>query len=282
MDKHAEAPIVVGYEGSPDADRAVRFGVDMARRQGVPLRVVVARGDLYTISEWADEWSMGLANEWADKARKLLAEEGQAADVVVLDGRVTDVLLEEGKHAATLIVGAQGHGTLWTAFNGSTSQHVARYAACPVVVVRAVEEPRSQRVVMGADGSDESLDALEFALHYAGLRDLRLDVLYVPEYWHPFAFEYPAMPAPTLVPAYQAHEDGVLKSIADVVARHPGVDVDVQLADGTARSALIEASHVAQLVVVGSRGCGAFTGLLLGSVSAAVLHHAHCPVAVIR
>lgn len=278
----SDKPVVVAYEGSADADRALRFGVDVATREGRRLRVVVARGDLYKLSEWADEWSQGLAGEWADKARKLLAETGAEGEVVVLDGRVYDVLLTEARNAALLVVGARGHGPVFNAFNGSVSQHVSRHAECSVVVVREVEYPSSERVVVGVDGSELSLAALEFALHYAGQRELRLDVFYVPEHWHPYAFEYPAMPVPELAPVFRAEEERVLGAVGEVVARHPGVDVNVQEADGTARSALVEASHVAQLVVVGSQGHGAFAGMLLGSVSAAVLHRAHCPVAVVR
>lgn len=283
MDENTDIkPVVVGYDGSPDAHRALRLGIDFAEKEQRPLRVVVARGDIYKMSQWADEWSQGLADEWADLARKVLAEQGATAEVVVRDGQVNDVLLAEGHDAAALAVGARGHGPVYTALNGSVSQHVARYAACPVLVARELADPASRRVVVGVDGSEPSLDALEFALHYAGLHELRLDVLYVPEYWRPYAFEYPAMPVPELAPAYLAHDESVLTSIGVVVARHEGVDVDVQQADGTARAALVEASYAAQLVVVGSRGHGAFAGLLLGSTSAAVLHRAHCPVAVIR
>lgn len=278
----SEKPVVVAYEGSADADRAIRFGADLARRQGLPLRIVVARGDLYKLSQWADEWSQGLAEEWSDLARKILAEEGIQAAVVVRDGQVNDVLVSESAHASTLVVGAKGHGRAWAAVNGSVSQHAARYAACPVVVVREAEEPSSRRVVVGVDGSEPSLQALEFALHYAGLRELRLEVLYAPEQWQPYAFEFPVMPVPELLPALRAHEATVLKGIGDVVARHPGVDVDIQRADGSAGFALVQASHHAQLVVVGSRGRGAFAGLLLGSVSGAVLRRARCPVAVVR
>lgn len=275
-------PVVVAFEGSPDAERALRFGVDLARRQGVPLRVVIARGDLYKLSEWADEWSQGLAEEWAESARKVLAEEGEQAEVAIMNGRVNDVLIDEATRAATMVIGAKGHGRLFAAVNGSVSQHVARYAACPVIVVREVADPSSRRVVVGVDGSEASLEALDFALHYAGLRDLRLDVLYVPEHWRPFAFEYPVMPVPELVPLFQEQEAKVLERIGRVVAQHPGVDADVQQGLGSPAFALVEASYVAQLVVVGSRGHGAFAGMLLGSVSEAVLHRAHAPVAVIR
>ena len=74
--------------------------------------------------------------------------------------------------------------------------------------------------------------------------------------------------------------------LADAVApwalKYPAVEVEITVVDGSAASALVQASKGAALVVVGSRGHGGFTGLLLGSVSQALLRHADCPVAVVR
>ena len=64
--------------------------------------------------------------------------------------------------------------------------------------------------------------------------------------------------------------------------RYPDVSVRQRLVNRRTRPALIEASGDAQLLVVGARGRGGFTGLLLGSVSQAILHHSRCPVAVVR
>lgn len=64
--------------------------------------------------------------------------------------------------------------------------------------------------------------------------------------------------------------------------RYPGVSVESRALRSQTREALIEASRSAQLLVVGARGRGGFAGLMLGSVSQAVLHHANCPVVVLR
>jgi nucleotide-binding universal stress UspA family protein len=72
------------------------------------------------------------------------------------------------------------------------------------------------------------------------------------------------------------------EALAGQAVDHPDVKVTEQLVHGPAANALLDASRTAQLLVVGSRGRGAFRGLLLGSVSRAVLHHTECPVAVVR
>lgn len=72
------------------------------------------------------------------------------------------------------------------------------------------------------------------------------------------------------------------EALAGRMERGPGIAVEHRLVRGGAREALIEASRGAGLLIVGARGRGGFAGLLLGSVSQALLHHAHCPVAVVR
>lgn len=69
---------------------------------------------------------------------------------------------------------------------------------------------------------------------------------------------------------------------ADIKAQYPEVQVELRIVDSSASQALIDASIDAGLVVVGSRGRGGFTGLLLGSTSKRVLREAHCPVVVTR
>lgn len=277
-------PIVVGYDVSPDSELAVRWAAAHARAADVPLRVAIARGDLHTLSSWADEWTQGLADEWAERARKLLVELGAAdAEVVVLDGLPADALIRESADADCVVVGGRGRSVPVGMLLGSVSQHVSRHAQAPVVAVREQQDPAARTVVVGIDGSPASHDALEFALHYAGLHELSVRAVFVPEHLHLYGEGVLPEVVPQLAAELVAHEERVMREAADVIARHPGVGAELhQTAPGSPGRELVQASHDAALVVVGSRGRGGFAGLLLGSVSAHVLHKAHCPVAVTR
>jgi nucleotide-binding universal stress UspA family protein len=140
------------------------------------------------------------------------------------------------------------------------------------------------KVVVGVDGSKGSLTALRFAVTEALLRHDSLEIVYA---WHlppdggPFA-------AGTLSDAV-ARELGeaatqIVTSAAASARKQGGPDLDVAEAATMASPAaeLIDRSRDAELLVVGSRGLGGFTGLLLGSVSHQVVHHAHCPEVVVH
>lgn len=80
----------------------------------------------------------------------------------------------------------------------------------------------------------------------------------------------------------EAEERLLAEALAGRRETYPGVPVERRLVRGDTRKALIEASGSARILVVGARGRGGFKGLLLGSVSQAMLHHARCPVVVVR
>jgi nucleotide-binding universal stress UspA family protein len=137
-------------------------------------------------------------------------------------------------------------------------------------------------VVVGIDGSENSLDALRFAATEARLRGLVLHV--VGTYTTPImstGYEL-AVPDPDDLDAAAKQ---TLASAVDVVRDEgllEGIELDVVALEGHAGERLISASKDATLLVVGARGHGGFMGLLLGSVTTYVVNHATCPVAVVR
>lgn len=281
MKTQEELPVVVGFDASAEARRALGYAHDLASRRQARLRVIVARGDMYVASAWADEWTRGLATEWAAIAEKELASLG-ASEVKpeVHDGLPAAVLVELSEQAGCVVVGAGGHGELMGRLLGSVSQHVVRHASSPVVVVR--EGGREDGpVVVGVDGSAPSLRALEFALHEAGQRGRPVVVFYVPQ--HAYAWtSAEGIVAVDLLREFEEEDTRILALVAEIVSEHAGIEVDVRCEKGWPARILTKASKNASLLVVGNRGVGGLEGLLLGSVTNAVLHRSRCSVAVVR
>lgn len=135
------------------------------------------------------------------------------------------------------------------------------------------------RIVVGVDGSAGSRQALLWAVEEARLRDARLDVMHA---WHePYVGGYPYTALSYDPGEWETSARKLLHGmLADVDTG--GVTVEEVLVHDLAARALIEAAKGADLVVVGTRGRGGFSGLLLGSVSNHVVHHAPCPTVVVR
>ncbi|GGO92760.1 universal stress protein [Nocardioides phosphati] len=281
MEKSMTGPVVAGWDASAEARLALQHAHQRALREDVELRVVIARGDIGRVSVWADEWTRGLAEEWSESARKLLAELGRPESVPdILVGTPAEVLIAESATASCVVVGAGGHGPLFGRLLGSTSQHLTRYATGPLLVVRAGGVATGP-VVVGVDGSALSLRALEFAVREGEARGVPVEVLYVPPRLEGWAY-FEGATSSELVRELEEHDAEVSQAVSRALAQHPGVPATVRTPGGSAAHELACASANASLVVVGSRGAGGFTGLLLGSVANAVLHRSHCPVAIIH
>ena len=135
----------------------------------------------------------------------------------------------------------------------------------------------SFRIVVGVDGSDQSRAAMDWAIGESRLRNGEVQVLTA---WS-FPYVSDAMGTAWDYEIFQKDAQAILEAELERV-KDRGVPVTGKIVEGNPASALIDASRYADLVVVGSRGHGGFTGMLLGSVSHQTIHHAHCPVLVIR
>ncbi len=147
----------------------------------------------------------------------------------------------------------------------------------------AAEHRPSARIVVGVDGSPSSVSALRWAIRQAGLTGATVDAVIS---WH-----YPASAggygwAPigegTAFDFAENAEKVLAAAISEAGQPDSAVDVRARVAEGNAAQVLLDAADGADLLVVGSRGHGGFTEALLGSVSQHCVHHAHCPVVVIR
>jgi nucleotide-binding universal stress UspA family protein len=159
---------------------------------------------------------------------------------------------------------------------------VAAHAHCPVVVVQAEGGRPDGPVVVGVDGSPESEETIGWAFDHASRHGLPLEVL------HAYAIPvYPGVvPYVPPVEITQAPSDFEHRVTHEVLAgwgeKYPDVTVTTSVMHGRPAPALIEASARASLTVVGSHGRGAFLGMLLGSTSQSLLHHARGSVVVLR
>jgi nucleotide-binding universal stress UspA family protein len=269
----------------------MRWAVDEARRRSTPLRIVHAldlrHTDAFIAANpgfVADE--RRAAEQVLATAAGLVCEWAPDLDVrsVLEVGPPAAVLLGQAPTAELVVLGSRGRGGFAGLLLGSTSMQVAMHASGSVVVIRddverGVAGPSSGRVVVGADGSPSSECALHFAFTRARQDGLGLTAVRA---WRSPAV-YVDVPSSRIWELAEKEEQAQLaEDLATWRERFPEVDVVERTSMRNAGAALADESAGAELLVVGSRGRGGFGGLLLGSVSHAVLHHARCPVAVVR
>jgi nucleotide-binding universal stress UspA family protein len=189
-------------------------------------------------------------------------------------GPPTRVLCEQCAAADMLVVGSRGVGGFAGLLLGSVSFQVAAHARAPVPVVRSrrrrVPGDHPAPVVVGADGSPASQAALRFAATEAALRDVPLVALCA------------LSDAAGVFGVARTIEADFTTAVGKVQAEHPDVLVQGRVEHGTPRTALLAAASRARLLVVGARGRGGLRDMALGSVTVALLHHARCPITVVR
>lgn len=264
--------IVVGYDGGTDAEVGLAWAVHTARLEHRPLRVVVAASAMDPVLGGDfHEHMERLVAEWSAEAQRALAEARlEDASVGIEHGPTLRVLLRAVDSEDLLVVGSRGHGPFVETLGGSVSHHLARYATCPVVVVRPTVRPDPRGILAGVDGSLESLAALRFACARARLTGEDVTVL------HAYRFLWPHPSASAAV------AERLREWVRPLRAEYADVRLVEELAEGSASDLLVNHSRTASLLVLGCRGRDALVDLLLGSTSQDALHRAHCPVAIVR
>lgn len=278
--------IVVGVDSSPDSDLAVRWALHHARHGHLPVHLVHVQPPPppYVGDDSARERWRQAGQDVLDRA---LAETEHVRGVPVTSeslhdamAATPDALLQACAEASLLVVGARGHGELSGLLIGSVSQYAVRHAPCPVVTVRVQADPEAQRVVVGVDASEVGEDALALAFELAAQRRASLTAIRA---WHTPSLHGVGvtLPMPSDVSDQLTSQKQVLgDQLLPWELKYPAVRVTREVVPGHPGEVLTHASERAALVVVGSRGRSALTGMLLGSVSQEVLRHAKCPVAV--
>ncbi|MFF0633293.1 universal stress protein [Nocardia sp. NPDC004151] len=284
-------PIVVGVDGSQTSYQAVAWAAVEAESRGWPLHIVVAYGVQSSREPWT---AHGMVEHAAvrDEARRVLAEAVRTAhhaapeDTIALTTETVEepalaTLIERSERARMIVVGNRGRGAIRRAVLGSVSTGLARRAHCPVAIVHG--EPDFGRstldrsVVVGVDGSENSLPAVRMAFEEASLRKAPLIAVHAWSEVSGFDLEVAGWNA------IRQHEDVLLaEALAGFAEEFPDVRVERHIRCDTPVRTLLDFADGAQLLVVGSHGRGGFDAMVLGSVSTAVLYAATCPVLVVR
>lgn len=284
-----DLPIVVGVDGSEPSLRAVDWAADEAVVRGVPLSVVYA-------CLWERYEGAALARDLGKPSAQVLPQEITGAAVQRARDRHPDLkvtaevvfeepeyaLVRESRNASALVVGNRGRSGLAAALLGSVSLTVAAQAHCPVVVLRGshdnqVTPPVHGRIVV-AVGEAEDSAAVRFAYEEARRRGVPLDAVRA---WRCPAHETTDHPLLADVPArlHEQHaEETLAKALRDAP---PHLELRSRTVEGHPRRVLVDASHDADLLIVGAKRRAGHHGLQLGRVAHAALHHSACPVAVV-
>ena len=283
--------ILVGVDGSETATAAVRWAAKEAELEHLDLKLV----GVYDAS--TSDYAPGLIipQDVIDAIRQDATEAVQSAaaaakevapDVTIhtsiVDGDAARVLLELGKDAALIVVGTRKLGSVKGLFLGSVSITVAAHHHGRVVVIDG-EGSTDGPVVVGIDDSPVSEAAIKEAFRQASLRSVPLVAVHT---WTPLdvdALHGYGIDPDEVTRMSQDAVEALAERLAGFASDFPDVTIERKvIPEDPAKAVLDAAGDKASLIVVGSRGRGGFTGLLLGSTSQKVLREANAPVMVVR
>lgn len=283
-----ERPVVVGVDGSPDSLLALDWAAAEADGHGRPLRLVYVYHVIPTA--WpADAGTRPVPNETGERVlaqardRVAAAYPGLPVTATQFEGKAPQILLRESRDASMLVVGREGIGRVAELVLGSVSLAAASRATVPVAVIPASWKPPIKpygRIVLGIDGSENCQAAARFAFETAAERQAELVVGYA---WHQPWNRPDDWPLGTEDPRVKADIEHALAAVIDDRQKeYPEVQVDVVAEVDHPALVLGRMATTADVVVIGGRGHGSVTGMLLGSVAHAILRHLDRPVIVVH
>ncbi len=287
--------IIVGIDGSDSSFEALRWAAYEARRRDVGIRVIACYtaptyggldGAVYPSSVDIDV----LKEEAEADVRKAMDAVAAIDPRIAVDGTTllssaVVGIAESAMAGDEIVVGATGRTGLLNGIIGSVAAGLTHRAHVPVIVVplgRTSRDPGAvKRIVVGVDGSPESLSALAWAYDEALASSAKLTVVH--------AWEYPYdVSGSSLREIRKPMEMAAIKELRTSLETlgprltDGSVHIRPKLCEDAPTAALMTEARTADLIVVGSRGRGGLRSLLLGSVSRTMLHRALCPVAVVR
>lgn len=304
--------IVVGIDGSEESFAALAWAIDDARRQDTTVNAVYG---------WTPSWEVGIEpdnerawdaayhdmeskiSQWVSQHYDDPADVSDLLTLTSVRGTGQSALLTLGASASQIVVGRRDLSVVVRWFVGSTSATLVSAAKVPVTVITTREQPAATPpvddagsrlihealadsdndlpVVVGIDGSSDSVRALRFAIDAADRTGKRLHVLFcwqladlgvVPGYENSIAPEATA----------QAYAEDIVRRSIQEVDLPAQMDCQTAAVNMPAAKGLALASREASWLVMGSRGLSGLDARVLGSVSARLVHVAQCPLTVVH
>lgn len=280
--------IVVGVDESDGAASALRWAAREADLHEANVTAVMAWELLHQPHPVVGEhFDPGYGDDDAlDALRAFVAaavpDKAATVETEVVCDLPARALLDAAASADLLVVGARGLGGFRGLLLGSVSHHCLHHTTTPIAIVRGVAESDAQhgRIIVGVDGSDTAQRALRWALEEAHVRNASLDVVNA---WQVPSVAY--YPHTTNMFDPGAYERASREILDNALAAAGAEDLDVSIRRvslrGGAAAGILDLAAGVDLVVLGSRGLGAVKGMLLGSVTMQIAHHAPCPVVVV-
>ncbi|MGO4616979.1 universal stress protein [Nocardia sp. 2YAB30] len=282
--------ILVAVDGSASSYQAAAWAADEAALHGCSLHILTSMavqtgfGPGMMLGEADIEWMRGdgerILTEATRVARTAAGEDPKIITEVTFE-LVIPTLIERSAQLRMLVVGSRGLGAFQRGLLGSVSTATTHHAHCPVAVIHGIATidavSATRPVLVGVDGTSNSVPAIELAFEEASRRKVGLVALHA---WSDTSgLDLPISGWGT---AQQSAEVALAENLAGWNDRYPDVPVRrIVVADRPVRSLLDESGN-AQLVVVGSRGRGGFASMVLGSTSNALLHSVEVPMIVVR
>jgi len=285
--------VAIGYDGSPDAEEALRWGLAFADRHRVSVRIVQAfdpsqhtlrlvGGGGADAAERLYEHALQQMKEVRDRSKD--DHPHLQINTALEPALPDDLLIDESRTAEVVVIGSRGQSRMSTLLAGSTSLSVAARAHCTVVAVRrrTQQQPAPHGIVVGTDGSPVAEAAIGFAFQQAAELGAPLTVVHT--WTDPMTVSLLGSTIPMYDPDDFPREQHALlvESLAGWADKCPEVEMHVRVIRGHAISVLAKASADAELLVVGCHGHSVLRGMVLGSVSQGLLHRASIPVAVVH
>ena len=300
----ADHPVLVGIDGSSNAETAMWWAVDIARASNRPLRLLTCYSLPVMVGLGAAAGYMGpmLTTEEIreiDAANRKMLEDLKAkvvsahsdlkVELFIDQGSPAAAILKASEDAAMIVMGTRGVGSAHALVLGSVSYAVAHRAKCPVILVpETAERAAGGRVVIGIDGSKNSNQAAAWGLHFA--ESIERPVELVSAWQYPYAAMSPEIGmvmGPDIEELRHAMQRDARKLVEQVrmhlsVDEHSHVSITTDVVEGSATEALIDHSRTNDVLVVGSRSRSVLAAALLGGTTLALAHRSKCPVAIVH